>query len=77
MPDFTNMDLSDILEGLFGFGGFGGMGNSARRARNAPRRGADLSSKIRISFEEAAFGTEKEIEITRDEKCPTCGGSGG
>lgn len=76
MPDFTNMDLSDILEGLFGFGGFGGMGNSARRARNAPRRGADLSSKIRISFEEAAFGTEKEIEITRDEKCPTCGGSG-
>jgi len=76
MPDFTNMDLSDILEGLFGFGGFGGMGGYSRRARNAPRRGADLSSKIRISFEEAAFGTEKEIEITRDEKCPTCGGSG-
>jgi len=76
MPDFTNMDLSDILEGLFGFGGFGGMGGSARRARNAPRRGADLSSRIRISFEEAAFGTEKEIDITRDEKCPTCGGSG-
>jgi len=76
MPDFTSMDLSDILEGLFGFGGFGGMGGYSRRARNAPRRGADLSSKIRISFEEAAFGTEKEIDITRDEKCPTCGGSG-
>jgi len=76
MPDFTSMDLSDILEGLFGFGGFGGMGGSSRRTRNAPRRGADLSSKIRISFEEAAFGTEKEIDITRDEKCPTCGGSG-
>jgi molecular chaperone DnaJ len=70
------MDLSDILEGLFGFGGFGGMGGYSRRARNAPRRGADLGSKIRISFEEAAFGTEKEIEITRDEKCDTCGGSG-
>ncbi len=76
MPDFSSMDLSDILEGLFGFGGFGGMGGSSRRTRNAPRRGADLSSKIRISFEEAAFGTEKEIDITRDEKCPTCGGSG-
>ncbi|HOC23316.1 MAG TPA: molecular chaperone DnaJ [Anaerolineaceae bacterium] len=76
MPDFTSMDLSDILEGLFGFGGFGGMGGYSRRTRNAPRRGADLSSKIRISFEEAAFGTEKEIDITRDEKCPTCGGSG-
>ena len=76
MPDFTSMDLSDILEGLFGFGGCGGMGGSSRRTRNAPRRGADLSSKIRISFEEAAFGTEKEIDITRDEKCPTCGGSG-
>jgi molecular chaperone DnaJ len=76
MPDFTSMDLSDILEGLFGFGGFGGMGGYSRRARNAPRRGADLGSKIRISFEEAAFGTEKEIEITRDEKCDTCGGSG-
>jgi len=76
MPDFTSMDLSDILEGLFGFGGFGGMGGYSRRTRNAPRRGADLSSKIRISFEEAAFGAEKEIDITRDEKCPTCGGSG-
>jgi len=76
MPDFTSMDLSDILEGLFGFGGFGGMGGYSRRTRNAPRRGADLSSKIRISFEEAAFGTEKEIDITRDEKCDTCGGSG-
>jgi len=41
MPDFTNIDLSDILEGIFGFGGFGGMGG--RRNRNAPRRGADLS----------------------------------
>jgi len=74
MPDFTNIDLSDILEGIFGFGGFGGMG--ARRSRNAPRRGADLSSTVRLTFEEAAFGVEKEIEITRDETCHTCNGSG-
>jgi molecular chaperone DnaJ len=74
MPDFTNIDLSDILEGIFGFGGFGGMGS--RRTRNGPRRGADLSSRIKLTFEEAAFGVEKEIQITRDEKCETCQGSG-
>ncbi len=74
MPDFTNIDLSDILEGIFGFGGFGGMGG--RRSRNTPRRGADLSSRVRLTFEEAAFGVEKEVEITRDEECHTCHGSG-
>jgi len=74
MPDFTNIDLSDILEGLFGFGGFGGMGS--RRSRNAPRRGADLGSRVKLTFEEAAFGVEKEIQITRDEECQTCSGSG-
>jgi molecular chaperone DnaJ len=75
MPDFTNIDLSDILEGIFGFGGFGGMGGRTR-SRNAPRRGADLSSHIKLSFEEAAFGVEKEIKITRDEECSTCHGTG-
>lgn len=75
MPDFTNIDLSDILEGLFGgFGGFGGMGG--RRARNAPRRGADLGARVKLTFEEAAFGIEKEVKITRDEECQTCNGSG-
>lgn len=73
MPDFTNIDLSDILEGIFGFGGFGVGG---RRSRNGPRRGADLSSRITLTFEEAAFGIEKEIGITRDETCDTCQGSG-
>ncbi len=41
-----------------------------------PRRGADLSSRITLTFEEAAFGVEKEIQITRDETCETCHGSG-
>ena len=62
MPDFSSMDLSDILEGLFGFGGFSGMGGSARRSRNAPRRGADLISRVRLSFEEAVFGVEKKLK---------------
>ena len=77
MPDFTNIDLSDILEGIFGFGGFGGFGGmNGRRSRNAPRRGADLSSRINLTFEEAAFGVEKEIKITRNTTCHTCGGTG-
>lgn len=76
MPDFSSMDLSDILEGLFNMGGFGGFGASRARSRNAPRRGQDLSSRIRLTFEEAVFGTEKEIEMSRDEKCGTCNGSG-
>ncbi|MBG0785608.1 MAG: molecular chaperone DnaJ [Anaerolineaceae bacterium] len=75
MPDFTNIDLSDILEGIFGFGGFGGMGGS-RRTRNSPRRGADIASRVTLTFEEAAFGVEKDVEITRDETCETCQGSG-
>lgn len=78
MPDYANIDLSDILEGFFGMGmgGFGGFGRSSARSRNAPRRGADLSTRIKLSFEEAVFGVEKEIEVTRDEKCETCSGSG-
>lgn len=77
MPDFTNIDLADILEGIFGLGGFGGFsGMGGRRSRNRPRRGADLSSRIKLTFEEAAFGVEKEIKITRNAPCRTCGGSG-
>jgi molecular chaperone DnaJ len=73
-PNFTvDFDLADIFGDLFGFGG---MGRSGRQARNAPRRGADLQYRLDLTFEEAVFGVEKEIEITRDEVCSTCGGSG-
>ncbi|HEX7567784.1 MAG TPA: molecular chaperone DnaJ [Anaerolineaceae bacterium] len=75
MPDFTTVDFSDLFEELFGFGGFGS-GSGRSRRRNAPRRGADLSYAIQLSFEEAVFGVDKEIEITRDEICTTCRGSG-
>ena len=71
MPDFSSVDLSDILEGFFGFGGGGG-----RRSSNSARRGEDLGSRVQISFEESVFGVEKEIEITRDETCSTCRGRG-
>jgi molecular chaperone DnaJ len=75
VPDWTTMDFSDILGDLFGFG-FGGFGRSSRRSPNAPRRGDDLQYRVHLKFEEAVFGVDKEIEITRDEICDTCGGSG-
>lgn len=73
-PDF-NVDFSDfadIFGDLFGFG----FGRSSARQRNAPRRGADLQYQVDLSFEEAVFGIEKELTITRDEPCRTCNGSG-
>ena len=75
MPNFTVdfSDFADIFGDLFGFGGFG---RTSQRARNAPRRGADLQYRLDLTFEEAVFGVEKEIEITRDELCATCNGSG-
>jgi molecular chaperone DnaJ len=73
MPDFTTVDFSDLFEELFGFGGFGG--NSSRR-RNAPRRGPDLQQTVMLTFEEAVFGVDKEIDYQRDEVCGTCRGTG-
>jgi molecular chaperone DnaJ len=75
MPNFTVdfSDFADIFGDLFGFGGFG---RTSQRARNAPRRGADLQYRLDLTFEEAVFGVEKEIEITRDDLCGTCNGSG-
>lgn len=64
--------VADIFEEFFG-GAFSGGG---RRRRRGPRRGADLRYDLKISFEEAVFGIEKEIEITRPAACPTCHGSG-
>ncbi len=74
-PDFTNIDLSDILEEIFGgLGGFGFGGRSRQQMRNAPRRGQDIQQTITLTFEEAAFGVDKEISITRDEVCSRCKG---
>jgi molecular chaperone DnaJ len=75
MPDFT-VDFSDFADIFGDFFGFGGFGRSSTRTRNAPRRGADLKQRLDLSFEEAIFGVEKEIEITRDEVCEACNGSG-
>ncbi len=68
-----DIDLDDILGSVFG-GGFGGGFNSSKK--QGPTKGADLRYNMNITFEEAAFGTTKQINITRNEKCSTCGGSG-
>jgi molecular chaperone DnaJ len=75
MPDYT-ADFSDLFEELFGFG-LGGRGRSGGGAsRRTPRRGRDLQMEVQLTFEEAIFGAEKEIEFTRDEVCATCRGNG-
>lgn len=67
-----DIDLGDILNGMFG-GGFSG--GSGRRRPRGPRPGADIRQTIQINFEEAAFGCEKEISINTSEVCNTCNGT--
>ncbi len=64
--------LEDLFEMFMG-GGFSGMG---QRSQNRATRGRDLEYRMEISFEDAAFGTEKTIRIPRQEICQTCDGSG-
>ena len=71
---FEDVDLGDIFGSFFG-GGFGGGGSRTNRA-NAPRQGESIRRTVMLSFEEAAFGCEKEIEIERVEQCTECGGTG-
>ena len=64
-------DLGDIFGSFFG-GGFGG----GSRSRTGPQRGESLRMGVTITFEEAAFGCEKEVTLERVEQCDTCQGSG-
>lgn len=68
----AGFDFGDIFGDIFG--GFGGFGGGSRR--NGPRRGNDLRQVVDISFEEAAFGCKKTINLTKQEKCDTCKGTG-
>lgn len=77
--DFNSMDFGDIFGDLFGGmfgGGFGGFGGGSRRGRTGPMKGANLRTSIRITFEEAVFGVEKEIELNLKDECTTCKGTG-
>lgn len=63
----------------FDFGGFGDIFDAffgGRRTRRGPTRGEDLRVRQSLRFEEAIFGTEKEVRVSRLEHCSVCGGSG-
>ncbi len=66
--------FEDIFD-MFG-GAFGGFGGGSQRRANQPRKGRDLQKTVSISFEEAAFGCKKNIEIQKYVACPTCKGEG-
>jgi len=68
--DFSGFGVEDILNDFFG-GMFGGGGGGAR-----PRRGADLRYNLTVAFDEAVFGSEKEIVVPRTGVCPECSGTG-
>ena len=70
--DFSG-DMGDIFGDIFGdlFGG-----GRTRRANNGPMKGANLRTGVRITFEEAVFGCEKELDLTLKDECNTCHGSG-
>ena len=65
-------DMSDIFDSFFG----GGSRRSRQQAQRGPERGADLRYDLNITFEEAAFGVEKTINVPRMEKCDDCNGTG-
>ena len=70
---FQNFDgFGDIFDAFFGGAARGGGG----RRRGGPGKGADLRYNMRISFEEAVFGADKEVEFNRSEKCERCTGKG-
>lgn len=62
-------DINDIFSSMFG-------GGSRRRDPNAPRKGDDSVMQVNLTFLEACFGVEKELTLTFDEDCNTCGGTG-
>lgn len=67
-----DIDLGDIFSSFFG-GGFGGFGG---KNPNAPQRGRDIQITVSLTFEEAAKGCKKEVEVPKIEDCSECGGTG-
>ena len=74
---FTEFGFSsDILGRIFGGLFRGGFGFNFQRAQTGPRRGSDLQTRIEVTLEQAAMGTEVEISLNRLKKCSRCGGTG-
>ncbi|MCH5332648.1 MAG: molecular chaperone DnaJ [Agathobacter sp.] len=70
--DFSGMDMSDIFGDIFG----DLFGRGRRAGNTGPAKGANVRMSVRITFEEAVFGCEKELEFSYKEECSTCHGSG-
>ena len=72
--DFNGADMGDIFGDIFGdlFGG----GGRTRRANNGPMKGSNLRARVNITFEEAVFGCEKELDLILKDPCETCNGTG-
>lgn len=73
--DFSGMDMNDIFGDIFR-DLFGGGGGRSCGSRSGPMRGADLRASVRIAFEEAVTGCEKQIDITLKDECDNCHGTG-
>ena len=71
--DFSGADFSDIFGDIFGdlFGG-----GRRGRASQGPMKGMNIRKSVRITFEEAVFGCEKELDVVIKDPCPTCNGTG-
>lgn len=86
--EFTAGDMSDFFEQFFGFGG--GSPFTARRAQSgggfqsfnfggkprAAQKASDLSAEVRVTLEEAMSGSKRRLELTAEDECPVCGGTG-
>lgn len=84
--DPGDIDLNDILRSVFGdvggFSSFGGgfsdfFGGGRSNSTNAPRKGRDTLVRLDLTFEEAAFGIDKDIDLTLNDTCSNCNGKGG
>lgn len=71
--DFNGGDMGDIFGDIFGdlFGG-----GRSRRTNNGPMKGANVGTAVRITFEEAVFGCEKQLDLNLKDECTTCHGTG-
>lgn len=72
--DFNGFDMGDIFGDIFG--DFFGGGGRSRSANNGPMKGQNVRVSVHLTFEEACFGTEKEIELNIKEDCAKCRGTG-
>ena len=72
--DFNGFDMGDIFGDIFG--DFFGGGGRSRSANNGPMKGQNVRVSVHLTFEEACFGTEKEIELNIKEDCEKCHGTG-